>query len=79
MLLAQWTLVFLIYLAWQCDITSFLTRKSYHPRIKSLVELAEDLSVKPVIVKGSGVYEFFEVCCYFSWVIYPEFGGEKIS
>ncbi|THD26916.1 hypothetical protein D915_002310 [Fasciola hepatica] len=60
MILAQWTMAFLIYLAWQCDVTSFLTRKIYNPRIRSLSELAEDMSMKPLIVKGSGVYEFFE-------------------
>lgn len=61
-LLVYWTLIFLLFTAWQADITSFLTRTNYRPVVQSLKELAQDNTIKPVIVQGSGVYEFFEVC-----------------
>ncbi|THD26914.1 hypothetical protein D915_002308 [Fasciola hepatica] len=42
------------------DITSFLTRTNYKPVVQSLGELASDTTINPVIIRGSGVYEFFE-------------------
>ncbi|VDP88390.1 unnamed protein product [Echinostoma caproni] len=59
-LLAQWVMIFLLFSAWQADITSFLTRSNYKPRIGSLLDLAADTTLKPLIVRGTGVYEFFQ-------------------
>ncbi|VDP67911.1 unnamed protein product [Echinostoma caproni] len=60
MCLVYWTIVTLLFIAWQADITSYLTRTNYKPPVQSLAELAADTTLKPLIIRGTGIKEFFE-------------------